>query len=227
MAKAKILMRPCPQCGTVYQWRRASGRYFDVCEQCKQADCIICGKKVPLERGNRNTCSDACAALKIKNIQNICYAKRIANDPDINKRNHAKQREKLLADPEKYQANLEKGRERSKRRIADAAYKQQRRQYYELYYAENKAEIQEKRAEWWSSLSIEERAVRQEKNREAQRKSKQKFRNELLKDPEKLKKYQEYQRKKSREYQQQKALAELLKQTQEISHAADPDNQDE
>ena len=82
--KNKPITRPCPQCGRNYQYRRASGRTFELCEYCRNLDCVVCGQKVPPERGRKNTCCAECEKLKIHNIQNAHYAKhyRRAQDPN-------------------------------------------------------------------------------------------------------------------------------------------------
>ena len=120
--KNKPITRPCPQCGRNYQYRRASGRTFELCEYCRNLDCVVCGKKVPPERGRKNTCCAECEKLKIHNIQNAHYAKRISEDPELNKRNHAKARENRKADPERMREHLEAQRERHYRRAQDPNY---------------------------------------------------------------------------------------------------------
>lgn len=223
MAGAKVIKRPCPQCGTVYEWRRASGRYFAVCEACRQKDCVICGKKVPLARGAKNTCSDACASLKIRNIQSRHYAKKIAIDPDANKRAHAQRRERLLASPEEHEAALQQERERDRRRANDAEYKEKRRKYHATHYAANKTRVQKQRADYLQKLTPEARAERDEKHLAATLKSQKKRLEKLRQDPVAWREYREAQRRYMREYKRQRALAEMMKQTQELTNATDND----
>lgn len=221
--KNKPIIRACPQCGADYEYRRASGRLFEVCEQCRQTDCVICGKKVPLERGKKNTCCIECEKLKIRSIQILHYAKSFAEDPDLNKRKHAARREARSLSAEAMEAHKQKERNRHYVRMANDEYVQKRKIYQAEYYAQRRDGIQKKRAEWWSGLSDEQKAERIEKNKESQRRSKQKYRFNLQQDPERWSAYQAYQRQKSKEHRRNKALADLQKQIKELTDVADTD----
>ncbi|MFZ7136642.1 hypothetical protein ACLSZP_09610 [Avibacterium avium] len=221
MTKVKPIIRQCPKCGERYEYRRASGRTFSECELCRQNDCVICGKKVPLARGRKNTCCAACESLKIKNIQNVFYSKRIASDPELNKRNHQARKERRLADPEIMEKYKQKENERHKKRTQDPVYRQKRSEYQKQRYENNRSEILKKRADFWDGLSDEEKIIRKEKHKEAARISKRKFRDKLQQNPEKLAEYQSYQRKKRKEHRAREALSELMKQTQELINVAD------
>ena len=221
--KNKPITRPCPQCGRNYQYRRASGRTFEFCEYCRNLDCVVCGKKVPLERGRKNTCCAECEKLKIHNIQNAHYAKRIAEDPELNKRNHAKARENRKADPERMHEHLEAQRERHYRRVQDPNYLATRKVYQAQRWQDKKDEILAQRREFWDSLSDVEKAERLERNQAIQRKHKAKKRDQLKLDPQKWAEYQEYQRTKRREHRQRKALNELMVGTKELLNVTNKD----
>lgn len=223
--KNKPITRPCPQCGRNYQYRRASGRTFELCEYCRNLDCVVCGKKVPPERGRKNTCCAECEKLKIHNIQNAHYAKRIAEDPELNKRNHAKARENRKADPERMHEHLEAQRERHYRRVQDPNYLATRKVYQAQRWQDKKDEILAQRREFWDSLSDVEKAERLERNQAIQRKHKAKKRDQLKLDPQKWAEYQEYQRTKRREHRQRKALNELMVGTKELLNVTNKDKQ--
>lgn len=40
-------------------------RGVDACKACRQPDCAVCGTRVPLARGAKNTCSPGCEKAKI------------------------------------------------------------------------------------------------------------------------------------------------------------------
>ena len=221
--KNQPITRPCPQCGRNYQYRRASGRTFELCEYCRNLDCVVCGKKVPPERGRKNTCCVACEKLKIHNIQNAHYAKRIAEDPEFNKRNHAKARENRESDPEKMRKYLETQRERHYKRETDPTYQAARKIYQANRWRDKKEEMQAQRREFWDSLNDVEKAERLERNQATQRKHKAKKRERLKLDPQKWAEYQEYQRTKRREHRQRKALNELMTGTKELLNVTNKD----
>lgn len=161
--------------------------------------------------------------MKIHNIQNAHYAKRIAEDPEINKRNHAKARANRKADPERMREHLEAQRERHYRRAQDPTYQAVRKIYQANRWQDKKDEIQAQRREFWDSLSDVEKAERLERNQAIQRKHKAKKREQLKLDPQKWAEYQEYQRAKRREYRQRKALNELMTGTKELLNVTDKD----
>lgn len=161
--------------------------------------------------------------MKIHNIQNAHYAKRIAEDPELNKRNHAKSRENRKADPERMREHLEAQRERNYRRAQDPKYQATRKVYQAQRWQDKKDEIQAQRREFWDSLSDVEKAERLERNQAIQRKHKAKKREQLKLDPQKWAEYQEYQRTKRREHRQRKALNELMTGTKELLNVTNKD----
>ncbi|UOO77906.1 hypothetical protein LVJ85_05450 [Neisseria sp. Dent CA1/247] len=220
-AKNKPISRPCPVCGRVYEWRRASGRVFELCEHCRQPDCVVCGKKIPIERGRKNTCCTQCEQDKVRGIQNRFYAKRITEDPELNKRNHAARKEKRLSDPEKMRAHKQKEAERSKRRLRDPEYRLKRAEYQASRYIQNRDEINQQRADFWAALPEEEKEKRRILARERGRVWRQAERERLQKNPEEWEKYQAYQHAARQKYKQNQELAKLMKQTQELLNVAE------
>ena len=184
---------------------------------------MVCGQKVPPERGRKNTCCAECEKLKIHNIQNAHYAKRIAKDPELNKRNHAKARENRKADPQLMHEHLETQRERQYRRAQDPNYRAARKVYQAQRWQDKKDEIQAQRREFWDNLNAVEKAERLERNQAIQRKHKAKKRDKLKLDPQKWAEYQEYQRTKRREHRQRKALNELMAGTKELLNVTKED----
>lgn len=221
--KNQPIIRSCPQCGRNYHYRRASGRTFELCEYCRNLDCVICCKKVPLERGRKNTCCAECEKLKIHNIQNAHYAKRIAENPEINISNHAKARKNRKADPERMRKHLKAQRERHYRRMQDPTYQAVRKTYQANRWQDKKDDIKAQRREFWDSLSDIEKAERLERNQVIQRKHKAKKREQLKLDPQKWAEYQEYQRTKQREHRQRKALNKLMTCTKELLNVTNKD----
>ncbi|WP_233140843.1 hypothetical protein [Aggregatibacter actinomycetemcomitans] len=136
--------------------------------------------------------------MKIHNIQNAHYAKRIAEDP------------------ERMREHLEAQRERNYRRAQDPKYQATRKVYQAQRWQDKKDEIQAQRREFWDSLNDVEKAERLERNQAIQRKHKAKKREQLKLDPQKWAEYQEYQRTKRREHRQRKALNELMTGTKEL-----------
>lgn len=219
--KGKPILKPCPRCGKLYQYRRASGRTFDLCERCRMPDCVVCGKKVPPERGRRNTCCEECEKLKKRNIQNAFYAKKVFEDPDANRKQHKKAKERRESDPESMRRYKESQKERHHRRMQDPTYIEKRKVYQANRWLEKKEEIIEQRKEFWDSLSDLEKAERHELNLAYQRKSKRKFIEKLRENPEEWEKYREYQRMKGQEHRQRKALNELMHNTKELLNVTD------
>ena len=118
---------------------------------------------------------------------------------------------------------MQRERERDRRRANDAEYKEKRRKYHATHYAANKARIQKQRADYLQKLTPEERAERDEKHLAATLKSQKKRLEKLRQDPAAWQEYREAQRRYKREYERQRALAEMMKQTQELTNATDND----
>lgn len=223
MSGAKPIVRPCPECGRNYEYRRASGRYFERCEHCRQLDCVICGRKVPLERGHKNTCSAACELDKRRAVQLAFYSKRMAEDPEFCKRRHEKNRQARERDPAKMAAYLQKERERHAKRSRDSAYVAQRKEYHARHYQKNREQILQQRREFYAALSLEEKEKRYIIARVRSREWRRAKIEEIRQDPEAWQAYQEAQREIRRKIAREKALAELMKQTQELLNVADRD----
>lgn len=214
--KNQPIFKPCPECGTQYAYRRASGRTFEVCELCRQKNCVICGKKVPLARGKKNTCCEQCAADKTRLTQNRFYVVRFGRDPDLHKKRHAAAKAAREQDPEKMAAYCEKERQRHELRKQDPKYQVRRQAYGKQYHAKNRDEILQKRRDFFDGLSAAEKAERAEKQREASRVWRAAHRAELKTDPEKWAAYQAAQRRAVREHNRRRALAELMIKSQEL-----------
>lgn len=222
----KPIIRPCPECGRDYEYRRSSGRTFKLCETCRQPDCAICGKKVPPERGRKKTCCNECATILYRDNQNRHYAKRIALDPDLNKRHHAAAKARRAEDPEKMAAHKAALKARHERRKHDPRYIAERKHYLAKWYANNATEIQAKRAEFWDSLQPDEQERRRIARRESSRESKRRFYQKIADNPEALAEYKQRQREALTIARRQRALNKLMQQTQELINAAQPNPDD-
>ena len=87
-------------------------RGVDACKACRQPDCAVCGTRVPLARGAKNTCSPGCEKAKIAANSAKHNARARAADPDHYRRKHAARR----ADPQQHARSQQRERERSVRR---------------------------------------------------------------------------------------------------------------
>lgn len=67
--------------------------------ECRRRHCVICGGIVQQGSLTRETCSDACAGAHRKQIQNASYHRRVARDPDLNKRRAARVKTRARMDP--------------------------------------------------------------------------------------------------------------------------------
>lgn len=205
------------------------------CAVCRQGSCVVCSKPVPLERGHRNTCSDACAALKTRATQLDHYYRRVERDPEHNRKAHARAKARMAADPARAEAHAARQRERDAARWAalkaDQARLEAKRARVNAWYAANAERIQSQRAarvasldadafeRWAERVRAYQRAYRarwredlrsrpqdHQQHLEAQREYKARWRAELRDRPEDHKRYLDMKR----EYRRQNALRRLL-----------------
>lgn len=163
------------------------------CSVCSRGACVVCGGEITRDT-NENTCSDACHEQKIKNIQNLHYAKRVANDPDFNKKRHERVRVRMASDPEFAARVREIRREANKRYQREDEAIKARREYQAAWWQERKEALIEQRNRFWRSLSVEEQAERLERRRDSGRESKRRFYEWLRANPAERQQYIERQR---------------------------------
>lgn len=224
--RSKIWLCHCNQCGrdeeipqnllpyNASQSRKRGVRY--ACSVCMRGACVVCGGEITRDT-KENTCSDACHQLKIRNIQNLHYAKRVAEDPDFNRVRRIRVTERMQADPE-YAANIREISRAAKSRYckkegvreAKAAYQAERWRRY-------KDAILEQRERFWKSLSIEEQLARKNSMRDSVRASKRRFYDWLRANPNEHQKYIERRRGWRIDRERQMELAKLQKAMQELN----------
>ena len=120
-------------------------------------------------------------------------------------------------------AYLQKERERHAKRSRDPAYVAQRREYHARHYQKNREQILQQRREFYAALPLEEKEKRYIIARVRSREWRRAKIEEMRQDPEAWQTYQEAQLEVRRKIAREKALAKLMKQTQELLNVADRD----
>lgn len=135
-------------------------RGYVECAQCRQHNCVVCGAKVPLDRGHKNTCCDAHEAEKIRAVQMEHYYRTMTADPEHNQKARAAQRARAEKDPAYAQLRAaqlaEQERRRWERKKADPAALASESQRRRAWYAANADRVQAKRRERVEAMSPEE-----------------------------------------------------------------------
>lgn len=197
------------ECGTVETIHSKHFERVAACTACRKPPCVICGGKIPVERGMKNTCSEQCESLKLKTIGNRHYAKRIVLDPDMHKKRHDKDRERRKSDPVYDSQRRAFERERHQIRKHDPAYQQYKHEYAQRYWDANKAAIAEARKLRLRSLSLEQREELRADAVNRTAKYKRAWLTDLKKDPVAYEQYRTDRRAKNAERMRQKALIAL------------------
>lgn len=183
------------------------------CAECRQADCVVCGKRVPLERGKKNTCSDVCELVKVRAVQMEHYYRKVESDPQHNVQAHARRAARMAADPERSREAKEKERERMRRRAealrADPQKLEADRIRRRELYAEVAEKVQARRREALRALDDAEFERRRERHRNYDRAYKQQWRDSIKADPESHRQYLDLSRAYRREWERRRALARL------------------
>lgn len=181
------------------------------CSVCVRGPCIVCGSPIPDERPKSNTCCDTCEQEKKRATQLKSYARR-SQSPGFNQRRYEMQKARLELSPEKREAQLNRRRERVK---TDSQLEKQR-DYYRSYYARFRDEIIRSRRAFFNSLSPEEKEQRKENARRYDREYKRRYRDWLIENPVEHEKFLEAQREYNIGRQRKLALAELMRDSQNI-----------
>jgi hypothetical protein len=109
------------------------------CPECRRPRCVICGAIIRQGPLTRETCSEACAMVRRKQVQNASYHRRVARDPDLNKRRSARAKERAQADPAfaaRLAAQTKAAHERKKAKLkTDSAYREAVLARQRAYYA--------------------------------------------------------------------------------------------
>ncbi|EDS6804915.1 hypothetical protein A4G70_000056 [Salmonella enterica subsp. enterica serovar Tudu] len=181
------------------------------CSYCVRGPCVICGGVISDERSRSNTCSEACSKEKLQQIQLKYYVLHSGEDGFSQKRyKQAKTREK--ADPSLRERRIARLREYNKR--SDIVEK--KRQRYRAYYHNFREEIQTQRRMFFASLPPDEQEEIKNKRRQYDREYKRRFREWLQDNPEIHEEIKARNRMLSRERERRNALAELLRESQQL-----------
>ena len=215
--RSRIWSCHCQQCGrneeipqnllpyNASQSRKRGIRY--ACSVCSRGDCVVCGGEITRDTKS-NTCSDACQLIKVRDSQNLHYAKKSV-DPDYNKQRHSVVVERMVVDPD-YAETV-----RAIRREANKSYSKKEgvvelaRAYQAERWRVYKAGIQLQRQRFWDSLSLEEQEARRESIRLTGRESKRRFYEWLRANPVEQQQYADRQRVYRTERNRQIELAKL------------------
>lgn len=204
----------------IFPTDKLTKRGYIECAACRQPCCVVCGAKVPPERGRKNTCSDQCQQAKTRATQLEHYYRRVLLDPEINRRRHAQQAAKLAQDPARQAAHAQRERARSKARWEEAkrdpALQQANRERRAAWYAAHAADVQEKRKARIQNMGPEEFERWAERSRAYQRAYAKRWRAELRDNPAAHQKFLDAQRTYMREWKRRRALARLAATGEEI-----------
>lgn len=193
------------------------------CSVCRLPDCVECGKKVPLARKHRNTCSDKCSIKHRRNRDLKSYYRRFERDPELNRKRRALWLKKLSKDPEKFAEYKKKENERAKQKwrhiksdpiLHQTELKKQRERYHA-----DKARIQRSRRRRISNMTPEQREKWQEMQRRHGRHWRRRWRRHIFSDP---KLYTEYLSR-MREYRRNRELRTMAGDAARILERKDED----
>lgn len=182
-------------------------RDWQCCSLCRQPQCVVCERRIPIERARANTCSDDCATAKRRKADLEHYYRRVEQDPEHNRRRHAERLQKLQADPEAWAAYKAAEHARAQARWQQtkgdltlylAAKEKQRR-----WYREHAAEVQATRSARLDRMTAEQMERWLERMRGYGRAYRTRWRKELRNDPERHQAYKDLMR----EYRCRRALA--------------------
>lgn len=157
---------PCPECSspTRKSGKDKFGRQRYQCRACRRVCtlepkfCVVCGGKIPRDRLNGNTCSEACWTKKRRGIWIDHYYRAVASDPDYNKKRHQEAKKRPG-----YAEYMSEGYKRRWQRIKSNPERLQlARDKAAIYYSAHAKEIQEKRKKRFENLSPEKQAARKE-----------------------------------------------------------------
>ena len=119
------------------------------CYDCRRPRCEVCGIKIPEGYGSKTVCSDEHRTVRKREKDREQYYRRIEKDPDINRRQWQRKKEKAEEDPA-YAARLREYEQRSllmkrEKRRADEAWAEKDREASRQRYEERRNQILERR----------------------------------------------------------------------------------
>lgn len=125
-----------------------SGKKYQ-CSECNRPRCDVCGKKIPEDYASKTTCSDNCKSIRKREKAREQYYQRFERDPDLNKKQQKRKKEKAEKDPS-YSARLRDYEERALRkkrekRQTDEEWAELERQRSRQRYETNRDQILEGR----------------------------------------------------------------------------------
>lgn len=167
------------------------------------AYCVICNKDIRELRTRKNTCSDECHSLKLKDIDRKSYANQMAKDHDFAKKQSAKQYARIKADPEKMEAK----RIAQNERMQMSNYKESSKKSHKRY--RSKPETKRKIAKRMRKYRDENPEIIAEIERK--RIAKRSIERERLKieNPEKFEQLKQQEREQAQKRKAEKHLVEL------------------
>lgn len=200
-----------------------SGR-VQACDTCRYTRlCSVCGESF-LSQQYKATCSPECHREHLRKIQLESYYRRVAQDPELNRRGHRRKLELLAADPERATLHRQRELERSRRRRASMTDEEREAELERLrrYYRENATVIQKRRQERFLAKPPAERAriyarwLQNNRDWYAQHREQRREQRRIMfeADPEGWRAYQRERRRIRAERRAQAELAELAKSLQ-------------
>lgn len=164
--------------------------------------CVVCGSETPRDRLNGNTCSETCWEKKRRDIWLEHYYRRVALDPDLNRKRH----EMAKARPEFDESMARQHKNKWERIRSDPEKHEKSRERARLWYAQNKERVQAQRKARLDAMSPDELNKWMESARKRNRAYRKKWHKELRSNPELHQQYLD----RLAEYRRRRALAELL-----------------
>ncbi|QIC72065.1 MULTISPECIES: hypothetical protein [Acinetobacter] len=174
------------------------------------AYCVICEKDIRELRTRKNTCSDECHALKVKDIDRKSYANQMAKDPDYAKKQSAKQYSRIKADPNKMEAK----RIAQNERMQMPSYKESSQKSHKKYRSNPKTkQLIAKRMRKYRDENPE--IIAEIERRRIAKRSEERKRLKI-ENPEKFAELQQHEREKAAKRKAEKRFAELQKDLEKL-----------
>lgn len=198
------------------------------CPDCRRPICDTCGEKIMTGSLTQRTHPGECTRTRRKQIELDSYYRRLAKDPEMNKRNHIRAKARAAKNPElsrRREAQMKAARAKVQLRIkTDPEYRAKVLAAQRATYARHAEAIQAKRKARFEALTPEQKARWMDRVRGYGRAYRRKWRDELRTNPERHQKYKDLMR----EYNRLRELAKLLKTAEQLINRGDnePDRND-
>lgn len=178
------------------------------CEVCRRPPCVVCGTRIPLSRGQRNTCAEVCQQTKQRENQRAHYHREMARDPDYAMKQYHRKRQRMANDPAYAARMREQWRAKDRRHRASKTPDElaRDREWHRQWYAENRNYILAQRRQRLAGMTPSERAAHDEHRRRLGREWRRRWRAWLEKHPEE----KEMHRQRYREWVRERELRELM-----------------